>query len=187
MRLAVLGSTRGTHLTTIQNAIISRKLTATISIVVSNKKEAGILERAHSLNLMAYYLPVIEDRTEYDEKMTTLLQMHAVDYIVLIGYMRILSSVFVSRWQNKIINVHPSLLPRHAGKMDLAVHEAVLLARERESGCTVHYVNEVVDGGPILLQKTCLVATNETPLSLKQRVQQLEGEALVEALIKLSA
>jgi phosphoribosylglycinamide formyltransferase-1 len=84
--------------------------------------------------------------------------------------MRILSAQFVSDWQNRIINIHPSLLPKHAGKMDLAVHQAVLDAHEKETGCTVHYVTDVVDEGPIILQKKCVVDENDTAETLKARV-----------------
>ena len=115
-------------------------------------------------------------------KLSAVLREYQVDLLVLIGYMRILSHAFVSEWQDKIINVHPSLLPAFAGKMDLEVHEAVLAAGVPETGCTVHYVTKEVDAGPIILQKKCVVEPGELPASLKVRVQQLEGAALVEAI-----
>ena len=107
--------------------------------------------------------------------------------MVLVGYMRILSVEFVSCWQNKIINVHPSLLPAFAGKMDKSVHQAVLESGLKETGCTIHYVTEHVDAGPILLQKTCPVLAADNADLLKSRVQQLEGEALIEVIDGLAA
>lgn len=181
--LAVLGSTRGTHLSTLVSAIQENRLHAKITIVISNKQDALILERAKSYGLVTQFIDASGlSREVYDEQVAQVLKAHDVSLIVLIGYMRILSQAFTEIFQHKIINVHPSLLPAHAGKMDLAVHEAVLAAGEKETGCTVHYVTKEVDAGPIILQKKCAVLTSDTPLTLKARVQQLEGDALVEAI-----
>ncbi len=86
-------------------------------------------------------------REQFDQKISNILKEKKIDLIVLIGYMRILSDEFVETWENKIINVHPSLLPAHAGKMDLDVHRAVIDNKEKETGCTVHYVTKEVDAG----------------------------------------
>jgi phosphoribosylglycinamide formyltransferase-1 len=186
MRLAVLGSTRGTNLTALTDAIKSGKLNATIEVVISNHPDALIIERARSLNLRAQFIDAAGlSRDEYDARVSDVLRERQIDLVVLIGYMRILSATFVRDWQDLIINVHPSLLPAFAGKMDLEVHEAVLAAGVKETGCTVHYVTEEVDAGPILLQKTCEVWAGDTPATLKQRVQALEGEALVHAISDL--
>jgi phosphoribosylglycinamide formyltransferase 1 len=96
--------------------------------------------------------------------------------------MRILSDDFVDRFEGKIINVHPSLLPKFAGGMDCDVHEEVIKSGEKTTGCTVHIVSKIVDGGQILLQKSCEVLHNYTPETLKARVQELEGNALVEVI-----
>jgi phosphoribosylglycinamide formyltransferase 1 len=185
IRLGILGSTRGTHLNAIVLAIQQKRLNASIEIVISNKADALILERAAALNLKALWLDSSGlTRDAYDEQLSLILKKHAVDLIVLIGYMRILSADFVSQWQNKIINVHPSLLPAHAGLMDLDVHRSVLAAKDKLSGCTVHVVTSDLDAGPILIQKTCAVLPSDTAETLKQRVQALEGEALVEAICK---
>lgn len=184
MRLAILGSTRGTNLDAIVSAIKQQRIDANIVNVISNKKDALILQRAQSFGL-PYEL--IESRAitreDFDELISKRLVACDVDLIVLIGYMRILSATFVSRWENKIINVHPSLLPHFAGLMDLDVHRAVLAAKHKTTGCTVHYVTAEVDNGPILVQKRCAVLTEDTAEILKARVQALEGEALVEAII----
>ncbi len=182
-RLAILGSTRGSNLLPIIKAIDDGLLPARIEIVISNKREALILTRAQEAGLNTQFIDAAGlTREAFDANVSAVLQAHEIDLIVLIGYMRILSAEFVQRWRNKIINVHPSLLPAFAGQMDLAVHEAVLAAGVSETGCTVHYVTEEVDAGPIVLQESCHVAKDDTAESLKQRVQALEGKALVQAI-----
>lgn len=185
IRLAILGSTRGTNLNAIVDAIKHKQLAATIDIVISNKPTAFILERARSSGLSTAFIDTDGlTRAEYDLQISDVLQQHNIDLIVLIGYMRILSPEFIARWKNKIINVHPSLLPAHAGKMDMEVHKAVLEQGDRETGCSVHYVTEEVDAGPVIIQKKCPVLTLDSPQDLKDRVQKLEGVALVEAIRK---
>ncbi|MBA2652196.1 MAG: phosphoribosylglycinamide formyltransferase [Tatlockia sp.] len=183
IRLAILGSTRGTNLNALVEAIDKKDLAATIELVISNKADALILEKAVNLGLEALFVdPKNLSRQAYNLQLSKLLSEHKVDLVVLIGYMSILSSHFVSDWPNKIINIHPSLLPAYSGLMDLAVHQAVLDAAESESGCTVHFVTEEVDSGPIILQKYCPVMKSDSAELLKARVQQLEGKALVEAI-----
>ncbi|MFI4918993.1 MAG: phosphoribosylglycinamide formyltransferase [Legionellales bacterium] len=186
IRLGILGSTRGTNMLTLIEAIHQGLLPATIEVVISNKAHAPILDRAKNKGLQAQYLSAEGlTRAEFDQKISALLHQHQVDLVVLIGYMRILSAEFVTQWHNKVINVHPSLLPAFAGKMDVAVHQAVLDSGIKESGCTVHYVTQQVDAGPIVVQKKCPVLIDDTAESLKERVQKLEGVALVEAILAL--
>lgn len=182
-RLGILGSTRGTDMLALIAAIEEKRLSATIAVVLSNKKDAVILQRARAHGLCAEWVdPQHETRVDFDKKMSAKLHAHQVDRVVLIGYMRILSPEFVNEWRNKIINVHPSLLPAFAGGMNNDVHQAVLDSGVKETGCTVHLVTEEVDAGPILLQKKCVVEAGDTVDSLRSRVQRLEGEALVEVL-----
>lgn len=184
IRIGVLGSTRGSGMRAILAAINGRKLVAQISVVISNKADAGILTLATENNIAAAFIdPKGLDRETYDRKVSAVLEARQVDVIVLVGYMRILSAEFTQVWHQKIINVHPSLLPDFAGLMDLDVHRAVIAAGKKESGCTVHYVTAKVDAGPILLQKKCEVRQGDTPEALKTRVQGVEGEALVQALL----
>ena len=186
-RLGILGSRRGTNLVTLTTAIRQKRLLADIAIVLSDKSDAMILQRARDHQLNAVFIDSTNiTRVEYDEKISTTIASHAVDLIVLVGYMRILSDEFVAKWRNKIINVHPSLLPAFAGEMDQAVHQAVLDSGVKETGCTVHYVTEALDTGPILLQKKCIVLPHDTVETLKARVQELEGVALIEVIGKLA-
>ncbi len=187
LHLAVLGSTKGTDLETIIQAIEEKKLNANIEVVISNKADAYILERAQKHGLKAVFLdPTNMTREEYDTKILQELTNLKIDYILLIGYMRILSTKFVRAYPHKILNVHPSLLPAFAGGMNANVHQAVLAAGVKETGCTIHYVDEGVDSGEIILQKKCPIAPNETVESLKNKVQKLEGEAFIEILNTLA-
>lgn len=180
IRLGILGSTRGTMMMYLQEAIQRGELSAEIAIVLSNKSDALILENANKLGLKS----LVIDTKNSDDVLTETLLKAKIDLIVLVGYMRILSKKFVETWKNKIINVHPSLLPAFSGKMDRQVHQAVLDAKEQETGCSVHYVTEVVDAGPVIIQKKCEVLATDTVDSLRSRVQSLEGIVLVEAIMR---
>ena len=114
--------------------------------------------------------------------MSQILENKKIDLILLIGFMRILSSSFVEKWAGKIINVHPSLLPKHAGGMNKSVHESVLLSGDDKTGCTIHLVTKEVDSGPILLQLSCPVKKGDTAEDLKNRVQALEGRAFIQVI-----
>ncbi len=187
IKLGVLGSTKGTDLEKIIETEKLGQLNATISVVISNRKNAYILERAKTYNIPSVYIShKNKTRNAFDSEVSNILDKYQIDLILLIGFMRILSEDFCRRWSYKILNVHPSLLPKYSGGMDSNVHEEVLKNNETETGCTIHYVTEEVDGGPILIQKRCLIGENETPKTLKSKVQQLEGEAFVEVINKLS-
>ena len=182
IRIAILGSTRGTNLNAVVAAIKQQRLPASIELVLSNKADAPILEKASQFGLKSLFInPQGLSRSDFDHSLSEILSQHRIELIVLIGYMRILSAEFVLNWENKIINIHPSLLPAYAGLMNLDVHQAVLDGAEHETGCTVHFVTEQVDAGPIILQKKCPVLAGDTPELLKTRVQELEGDALIEA------
>lgn len=184
LRIAILGSTRGTHLIPIMTAIQTQRLKAEIVIVLSNRSDAGILEKAwqNHLNHQAIIKAQDEDRVAYDQRLVKILKDVAVDLVVLMGFMRILSPEFIAAFKGHIINVHPSLLPKHKGLMDLAVHQAVLDRGEIESGCTVHLVENEVDSGKILIQNCCKVDKNDTAETLKAKVQALEVPALIDAI-----
>ena len=183
IKLGVIGSTNGTDLQAILDAIGSGELNAKVSVVISNSKGAYILERAHNHNLPAFFISHKgKPRGEFDAEITALLKEHCVDLILLIGFMRILSARFCREWQDKILNVHPSLLPKYAGGIDTNIHEEVLKNKDTETGCTIHFVIEDVDAGPVLIQKKCTVDPGDTIDSLKTKVQTLEGEAFIEAI-----
>lgn len=182
MRLAVLGSTRGTALPALCSALHA-DTSARLVFVLSNKPDALILQKAKALDVPAACLnPAGLTREAYDALVVERLKAEGVEGVVLLGYMRLVSAGFLRAFPHRVMNVHPSLLPAHAGLMDLAVHQAVLDAGDAVTGCTVHEVIEAVDAGPILVQKRCVVMPNDTPDTLKARVQALEVPALVEAI-----
>ncbi len=183
IRLGVLGSTNGTDLQAILDAVSAGELDADVAVVISNRTGAYILERAEINNVPAFFISRKgKKREEFDGEITAVLKEHSVDLVLLIGFMRILSPEFCRVWQDRILNVHPSLLPKYAGGMDINVHEEVLKNKDTETGCTIHFVNDVVDAGPILIQKKCNVDPDDTVDSLKTKVQTLEGEAFIEAI-----
>ena len=183
INIGVLGSTRGTDLQAILDAIHSKKLNATVSTVISNRKNAYILDRAKDHGVPFYFISHKgKDRKNFDAEMTGVLKKHEVDLVLLIGFMRILSSSFCREWRDRILNVHPSLLPKYAGGMDTNVHEEVLKNKDKETGCTIHFVTDELDSGPILIQKKCAVEEGDTVETLKSKVQALEGEAFLEAI-----
>lgn len=187
IKLGVLGSTKGTDLQAIIDAIKNGELAAEVAVVISNRENAYILERAENYRLPA--MPIShkgKSREAFDAEVTAVLKEYNVDLVLLIGFMRILSAEFCREWRDRVLNVHPSLLPKYAGGMDMNVHEEVLKNGDRETGCTIHFVTEEVDAGPILIQKKCAVAAYDTVESLKTKVQALEGEAFIEAIKLIS-
>ncbi|GMH56479.1 hypothetical protein TrRE_jg8870 [Triparma retinervis] len=189
LRIGVLGSTRGTALIPVIEAIKEGRLNAEIVAVVSNRSKAPILDKGRALGptVVSKFVSCKGlDRSQYDSEVTSILVAAGAEVVLCVGFMRILSKEFCDFWSGAAINVHPSLLPLHAGMMDLAVHQDVLDSNEKESGCTVHYVEEEVDSGATLVQKRCPVEAGDTAETLKARVQKLEGEAFCEAIEKLT-
>ena len=184
MKIAVLGSTRGTDLQYIIDAIESGKLTdAEISAVISNKKDAGILERARKHNITAVFIDSSgKSREDFDKEIIKILEEKGVELVLLIGYMRFISKPFVEKYRNRIMNIHPSLLPAFAGGMDKNVHAAILEHGCKVTGCTLHFVDEGADTGPIIIQKAASIGEDDNVDSLKEKVQKLEGEALIEGI-----
>ncbi len=176
-KIAVLASTNGTDLQAIIDEMKSGKMPdIELSAVISNK-ECYALERAKEQGYATFFIdPKGKSREEFDEAMATILTDLNIDLIVLVGYMRILTTPFVRKFQHKIINVHPALIPKYCGENFYGsnVHEAVLTAGDKETGMTIHYVDEGVDTGEIIMQKTCEVLPRDTAETLKARVQELE-------------
>lgn len=183
LRVGVLGSTRGTALQAVIDAIQTHALDPEIVLIASNVGTAGILARAEQHGIKSLHVSSKGLKREtYDKKISAALKEHGVELVLLVGYMRILSDEFVDEWRGRVLNVHPSLLPEFAGGMDLQVHADVIKAGKKESGCTVHLVTEEVDGGAIVVQKRCPVMADDTPETLKARVQAMEGPCFIEAI-----
>lgn len=189
-RIAVLASGNGTDLQAIIDALQSGQMPGIeLTLVISNKEKSFALERARNHGYTAVFVdPKGKAPEEYDQELVDLLHKHKIHLVVLAGFMRILTPFFIKAFPQRIVNVHPSLLPKYGGKGMFGdhVHQAVLDAGEEESGCTFHLVTENVDDGPIVLQKKVIVAPNETVETLKQKVQNLEKEWYPEVIRQLS-
>lgn len=173
-RIAVLASGGGSNLEALCVAMNGRH-DAAVVLVVSDRPRAGALERARRRGIAATLVDPADDRA-----LEAALAAHAIDWIVLAGYLRRVPPAVVSRWRGRIVNIHPALLPRFGGPgmYGLRVHRAVLAAGERESGATVHMVDDEYDHGPVLAQWTVPIEPDDTPESLAARVLALEHRLL---------
>lgn len=186
-RVAVLISGGGTNL----QAIIDRSAAGELphvelALVVSSRKNAGGLDRADRAGIKHVYI----GKENFEQDLIKLLEEHEIDIIVLAGFLKILSSDFVSRYPDRIINVHPSLIPSFCGDgfYGLRVHEAALSYGVKVTGATVHFVNEVTDGGKIIAQRAVDVKDGDTPEILQRRVmEEAEWKLLPAAVEKVAA
>jgi phosphoribosylglycinamide formyltransferase 1 len=168
-KIGVLVSGRGTNLQAIIDAIENGELNAGIAVVLSNKKDAPALERAQKKGIETAYMDPKQfaSKKEYDLALAGELKNHRVDLVCLAGYMRILNPEFIAMFPDKIINIHPSLLPAFPG---LDVQQRAIDSGVKFSGCTVHFVNEEVDGGPIILQAVVPVLPSDDAGTLSGRI-----------------
>ncbi len=192
-KIAVLVSGGGTNLQALidaqQNGIIK---SGEIALVVSNNSSAYALTRAENASIKTAVVLKKEcrDQTDFESRILSLLSENAIDMIVLAGFMSILSADFVSHYPERIINVHPSLIPSFCGEgfYGLRVHRAALDYGVKVTGATVHYVNEIPDGGKIILQKAVNIEDGDTPEILQKRVmEQAEWKLLPQAAELVSA
>lgn len=182
-RIGILASTNGTILPKIFEADLPN---TEFSVFITNKSKCGAREKAKEKGIPTFFIAgKNKTREEWDAKAIEILKKHQVNLVILVGYMRIVTPLFVNAFPGKILNVHPSLLPKFAGGMDTDVHAEVIAAEEKETGATIHIVTEEVDSGPIVLQKSVQIEENETPESLKNKVQKIEGKIYPEAILKM--
>lgn len=172
-RLAILISGAGSNMQAIVEACASGRIPAQVVLVASDRAEAAGLARAQALGIAVLALPRLEheSRESHDQRIRTAIDASGADFVILAGYMRILSDGFVEHFTGRMLNIHPSLLPRHKG---LHTHRRVLQAGEREHGATVHFVTPELDGGPAILQSRMPVLATDDEQSLAARVQQSE-------------
>ena len=177
IRIAVLCSGGGTNFQAIVNASDAGMIPdGEIKLVVTDHKEAFVLQRAARAGIKAEIADRkdVPDRAEREAKILKILKENQIEFIVFAGFMTILSENFVREYPNRIINIHPALIPSFCGKgfYGLHVHEAALRAGVKVTGATVHYVNEVCDGGQIIAQKAVEVKEGDTPETLQKRVMR---------------
>jgi phosphoribosylglycinamide formyltransferase-1 len=191
-RIAVFVSGGGTNLQALMDAQDAGKLhSGEIVLVVSNNADAYALARAQKHGIEAVCVPRRgRKQAEFEQELTALLDARGIELILLAGFLCILSPAFVARWPRRILNIHPALLPAFCGKgfYGLHVHEAALARGVKVTGATVHFVNEIPDGGEILFQKPVPVEEGDTPETLQLRVmQQAEWVLLPRAAELVSA
>ena len=186
-RVAVLISGGGTNLQAIIDRLAAGELPhVELALVVSSRKNAGGLDKAERAGIKHIY----NGKENFEQELIKLLEEHEIDIIVLAGFLKILSSDFVSRYPDRIINVHPSLIPSFCGDgfYGLRVHEAALSYGVKVTGATVHFVNEVTDGGKIIAQRAVDVKDGDTPEILQRRVmEEAEWKLLPAAVEKVAA
>lgn len=189
--IAVFVSGGGTNLQALIDSEKEKKLkSGKIKLVVSNKEDAYALKRAENENIKTEVVlkKNFDTQKDFEEKLYSLMIENNIDLIVLAGFMSILTKNFTSRFEKRIINVHPSLIPSFCGKgfYGIHVHEAALKYGVKISGATVHFVNEIPDGGEIICQKAVKILKNDTPQSLQKRImQQAEWKILPKAVEKV--
>jgi phosphoribosylglycinamide formyltransferase-1 len=185
-RVAILGSGQGTNFVALQEAIQAGRLDAEIVLVASDKPDAPILARAAAFGLSTATLLPSPFKTKLSPEgglaLVDLLQKYGAEWVILAGYMRVVKEPLLRAFPNRIINIHPSLLPAFKG---LRAWEQALTAGVTETGCTVHYVNEQVDGGAIIAQERIPVLPTDTPGSLHARIQVAEHRLFPAALQSL--
>jgi len=186
LRIAVFASGRGSNFGAILNNIKKGELDASIVAFISNKKNAGAFDIARANNIPAYFVSTKEfpEQEQFDLRILEILETHNANFIVLAGYLKMIGKNVVRKFKNRILNIHPALLPSFGGKGMFGhhVHEAVLNYGCKVSGVTVHLVDESYDTGPPVIQRCVPVRNDDTPETLAARVLKIEHQVFTEAL-----
>ncbi|MBM3330793.1 phosphoribosylglycinamide formyltransferase [candidate division WOR-3 bacterium] len=184
VNIAVLASGRGTNFEALVHATRRPNTHGEVRLLVTNIPDAPVLKKAELEHVPAMLIPHrgFKTRAEFEQALVAELNRHDIGLVCLAGFMRILSPVFVNAFADRIMNIHPSLLPAFAGLQGMQVHAAVMAAGVKVTGCTVHFVNTDVDAGPIIVQRAIAVRDVDTPESLALRVLVEEHLAYAEAV-----
>ena len=186
IKLGFLASGRGSNMLAIIDNCKAGKLAAEPVVVISNNANAGALEYARDLGISAFHLSTntYTAPSELDDEITNTLKSHGADWLILAGYMKKIGPRLLDEFQGKILNIHPSLLPRHGGygMYGIHVHESVLASGDNETGVTIHLIDGEYDQGRILAQSSVRVKQDDTPESLAARVLKVEHELYSETL-----
>lgn len=187
IKLGVLGSGKGSNFKAIMEQIIDGKLPAEVRLVISDVPDAGILSYARDFQVPALFVNPGKYRTrletEVEQDVVRLLQEAGVELVVLAGFMRVLKEPLLKAFPKSIINIHPSLLPKYKG---LEAWKQALEAGEKVTGCTVHYVDAVVDAGHVLGQREVAIQPDDTPAALHARIQEAEHDLLPEVVRQIA-
>jgi formyltetrahydrofolate-dependent phosphoribosylglycinamide formyltransferase len=188
LKIGVLGSTKGTDMQAIIDAIGRGELDAQIVCVISDREDAPILERAKAHGIDAIFLEYEGDKQVlFDKAAAKELEERGAELVLLIGFIKTLSPWFCKHYENRMMNIYPSLLPLFADSKGASIHEEVLNMGLKVTGCTLHFVTPEVGRGPIIMQLPVAVEDGDTPETLKAKVQGAEQEALLETIKLFSA
>ncbi len=181
INIGVLASGRGTNLQAIIEAVEEGRIDGKICITISDNSDSYALKRAKQYNIETQYINFrsFKNREDYDKKVVECLKEKKIDLVALAGYMRILSSYFIKAYKNKIMNIHPALLPSFPG---LHAQKQAVEHGVKVSGCSVHFVDEGMDSGPIILQKAVEVSDNDTEESLAEKILKEEHQVYPRAI-----
>ena len=189
LRLGMLASHGGTNVQSVVRACRDGRLPAEPVLIISNNKDAPVLEFGRARGVPSVWIggAQYEDQSLRDEAICTQLSNYGVDVVLLLGYMRKLGPATLGRFPNRVLNIHPALLPKHGGhgKYGIRVHESVLASGDAETGVSIHLVDPEYDQGPIIAQCRVLVLQNDTPATLQARVLAREHEFLIETLNRI--
>ncbi|MDE6408782.1 MAG: phosphoribosylglycinamide formyltransferase [Muribaculaceae bacterium] len=176
-RIAIFASGNGSNAENIIKYFQERGKSVEVALVICNRREAGVYERANRLGIPIIHIPKSEINNNA-ERVLEVLREYKIDFIVLAGFMLMVPDYLLQAYPNRIINIHPSLLPKFGGKgmHGHNVHKAVVEAGEKESGITIHYVNELCDGGEIIFQAKTEIFPEDTPDDVETKIHSLEKE-----------
>lgn len=190
IKIGILASHRGSNLQAILDATLKDRLDAEVLVVISNNSRSPALVRAETAGIDAFHLSGKTEGTEenLDKRICKVLQDHGVELVLTLGYMKKLGSKTLGQFKNRIVNIHPSLLPKYGGQgmFGNKVHQAVLSAGDKKSGASIHLVDSEYDTGPVISQSSLDVLPDDTAERLAARILEIEHSLLIDTLAKIA-
>ena len=187
--ITIMASGNGSNFISIYNAIKNGIINGRINLLISNKKRSGAVKFAEEKKIYTKFLSkkIIDSRKDYANFLEINLKQFETDLIILAGYLKMIPKEIIIMYKNRILNIHPSLLPKFGGKgfYGMKVHEKVISSNEKVSGATVHFVDEIYDNGPIIAQQKVNISPNETPLTLSKKVLDVEHKLFPHVIKKI--
>lgn len=185
MKIAVFASGNGTNFTAIQQAVADEALHVTIEFVFCDQPHAKVIERAQLVGIPYYHFAPknFPTKAAFEEQLVTILEEHDVEYVILAGYMRLIGSVLLARYPNRIVNIHPSLLPAYPGTKSI---KEAYEAGVTQSGITIHYIDEGIDTGPIICQKVVPRYPEDTFAAFEERIHAMEHRIYPQIIEEIS-
>jgi phosphoribosylglycinamide formyltransferase-1 len=191
LNLGILSSHNGSNVQAIIDSVKNQQLNANICVIISNNPNSGTLEKAKKANIPAFCVnekSCSSNVEKVDKELIRIFEKYNVNLVILAGYMKKISPELLKKFNNRILNIHPALLPKFGGKgmFGMNIHKAVIAAKEKFSGATIHLVNENYDEGRILAQEKVAILENDTPETLAKRVLEIEHRLYSNTLSKIA-